>query len=469
MGHDHHHDHGPAPRATLRVRTVLTIALVPFFVATAVGLVVLWPSNDGRPLVDAPELLDTSTIHDATVITVDRQPCQGFGPDAFDEIAPEATSNQCITVRARLDDGPEQDQEIDLPTMVTGGIAPDLRDGDRIVVARTEIPTLGDAVYNYADVQRRGPLLLLGALFVVVVIGIARLRGLSALIGLAITLGLLMQFILPSILEGNPPILVALVGSSASMMVILYLTHGVSARTAAALLGTLVSLGITAGLAAVFLSATRITGQSEDENVTLYLAGSRVTITGLLLAGIIIGALGVLNDVTVTQASAVWELHRTDPTLGARDVYHAVMRIGRDHIASVVDTLVLAYAGASLPLLVLFSVAGRSLGTVVNGEILAIEILRTLVGSIGLVLSVPITTALAAVAVTRSAAERGDSIPSATEPPVRRATQRAQARLALAADKRRARKEAEREIKEGSWQPGRAERDFWTETSDDDA
>lgn len=351
--------------------------------------------------------------------------------------------------------------------MVVGGISPDLREGDRINVARSDIESLPDAVYNYADLQRTGPLLLLAAIFVVVVIGIARLRGLSALVGLGVTLLILMRFILPSILEGNPPIAVALVGSSASMFVILYLTHGVSARTAAALLGTLVSLLLTAGLAAYFLSITRITGQSEDENVTLFLAGSRVTVTGLLLAGIIIGALGVLNDVTVTQASAVWELHRANPDLSGRQLYGSVMRIGRDHIASVVDTLVLAYAGASLPLLVLFSVVARPLGVVLNGEIIAVEILRTLVGSIGLVLSVPITTALAALVVSRSRAHHhaGNSPdevePVVGDPPLRVATRQAQARLALAAEHRRDRREARRQVKDDAWQPAKAERDFW--------
>lgn len=466
-GHDHHY--GPAPRASKRVRTILAIALAPFFLATVVGMIVLWPSDDDRPILSSPEYIDNSTIHDATVLQVDIRPCPGSGGGtAAPPSVQGAPINECMTVRARLHDGPEAGNEITLPDMVLGGITPDLHEGDGIALARTVIPDQTDPIYNYSDLQRRAPLFLLGALFVVIVIGIARLRGLSALVGLGITLLILVKFMLPAILHGENPVAVALVGSSASMIVILYLTHGVSARTAAALLGTLVSLMLTALLATYAVSITRITGQSEEEQVTLALAGSRVTITGLLLAGIVIGALGVLNDVTVTQASAVWELHRANPTMSGTDLYRSVMRIGRDHIASVVDTLVLAYAGASLPLLVLFSVASRPLGTIINGEIVAIEIVRTLVGSIGLVLSVPITTALGALVVSRSRAHReqagvesdGSDEPLPSER-VRLATKQAQGRLKLAARHRKERRETHRKTKDDSWQPPSAEREFW--------
>jgi uncharacterized membrane protein len=167
-------------------------------------------------------------------------------------------------------------------------------------------------------------------------------------------------------------------------------------------LGTLVSLVLTAALAAVFVAASHITGFSSDEATFLQSLTTRVNFSGLVLGGIVIGSLGVLNDVTVTQVSSVWEIHAADPTQGPRALYRAGMRVGRDHIASVVDTLVLAYAGASLPLLILFTVVGQSLGRVVTGEVVAEEVVRALVGSIGLVAAVPVTTALAAFVVTRS-------------------------------------------------------------------
>lgn len=491
MAHGHSHDTGPAPRASRRVRLVLTAALAPFFLATGVGLVLLWPHGD-TPAVSSPQYLDNATLEDATVVRAEVKPCglggtEGPSGPAPTEPAgsPAAPVNECVTLRARLETGPEAGTTVELPSMLLGGIAPNLADGDGIVLSRSVVPQLAGAVYNYSDQQRRAPLVALGALFVVVVVGIARLRGVSALVGLAVTLLILVKFMLPAILEARDPIAVALVGSSAAMIVILYLTHGFNARTATALLGTLVSLLLTAGLAVGFVSATKITGQSEDEFVTLAIAGSRVTITGLLLAGIIIGALGVLNDVTVTQASAVWELHRANPALSGRRLYHSTMRIGRDHIASVVDTLVLAYAGASLPLLVLFAVAPRPLGAIFNGEIVAIEIVRTLVGSIGLILSVPITTALAALVVARSRADlvgsdaeahgdkddrdepgrdgdedERDTDASSEEPLV---SERVAAALARKRTSWRQVRDDRRRSKDAAWKPSKGERDFWDE------
>jgi uncharacterized membrane protein len=183
-------------------------------------------------------------------------------------------------------------------------------------------------------------------------------------------------------------------------LVALYLTHGVSERTTVALLGALSALALTAGLAAVFTAATRLTGFAAEGALFLQVAAVEVDVRGLVLAGIIIGSLGVLDDVTITQASAVWQLHRANPDYGLRQLYDSAVTIGRDHIASAVNTLVLAYAGAALPLLLLFTQAGRSLGFVATSEDVAVEVVRTLVGSIGLIAAVPLTTLLAAVVVT---------------------------------------------------------------------
>jgi uncharacterized membrane protein len=213
-----------------------------------------------------------------------------------------------------------------------------------------------------------------------------------------------MKFVLPALLQGESPLLVAIVGSAAVMFVILYLAHGVSAQTTTALLGTLASLVIIAILAGLFIEAARIVNLGTEEATFLQISASQVDLRGLLLGGVIIGSLGVLNDVTVTQASAVWALRAADPSASPRHLYRSAMRIGRDHIASTVDTLVLAYAGAALPLLLLFTLASRPVGDVVTGELVAEEIVRTLVGSIGLVASVPITTALAAFVASKAAA-----------------------------------------------------------------
>ncbi|HEV2758006.1 MAG TPA: YibE/F family protein [Acidimicrobiales bacterium] len=246
-------------------------------------------------------------------------------------------------------------------------------------------------------------MLALGVLFAVAVVGLARWRGAAALLGLGVSLLVIVRFVLPAILAGESALGAAVVGSALIALVIIYLAHGVSARTTTAVLGTLLALALTALLAVAFVAATKLTGLSSEEGTYLRgVLGSSVNLRGMLLAGIVIGGLGVLNDVTVTQASAVWEIHLANPAVSASDLYRSAMRIGRDHIASTVDTLVLAYAGAALPLFVIFTVADRRLGDVVTGEIVAQEIVQTLVGSLGLIAAVPITTWLACLLVTHS-------------------------------------------------------------------
>jgi uncharacterized membrane protein len=217
-----------------------------------------------------------------------------------------------------------------------------------------------------------------------------------------VSLLVLVRFVLPAILAGQSALAAAVVGAAVIALLIIYLAHGVSARTTTAVLGTLVALALTAGLAVAFVEATKLTGLSSEEGTYLRgVLGSTVDLRGMLLAGIVIGALGVLNDVTVTQASAVWEIYRANPAVDVRHLYRSAMQIGRDHIASTVDTLVLAYAGAALPLFVIFTVADRRLGDVITGEIVAQEIVQTLVGSLGLIAAVPVTTWLASAVVTR--------------------------------------------------------------------
>jgi uncharacterized membrane protein len=211
----------------------------------------------------------------------------------------------------------------------------------------------------------------------------------------------LVLFIMPSILAGENPLVVAVVGAGLIMFVVLYLTHGISARTSTAVLGTLVSLALIGVLGALFSAAAKLTGLDEDTTNLVTLLGTNIDTRGLLLAGTLIGALGVLDDVTVTQTSAVWELRRANDELTWRELFAAGSRIGRDHMSSVVNTLVMAYAGAALPLLLAISLAGRSMGEILTAQQIAQEIVRTLVGSIGLVAAIPVTTALAALVAVR--------------------------------------------------------------------
>jgi uncharacterized membrane protein len=392
MGHSHH-VHGDI-RIPPRTRRLLLLALAPFVLATAIGLLVLWPGGDvvrfgaagGRPV----QL-------EATVTQVAPRRCPEVpGQDDF----------RCSVVTVELAEGADAGETFTFDYS-SAPRARAIQEGDDVVVGKGAEPQ-GDpppgaeapSRYFFMDFDRRAPLVALGVLFSIVVIALSRWRGLAALAGLGVSLVVLVKFVLPAILDGREPLAVAVVGGATIMFLALYLAHGLSAATTTAVLGTLASLLLTAVLALLFVEISAFTGLGSEEAAFLQISQQQVNLEGLLLASIIIGTLGVLDDVTVTQASAVWELQRANPGYGLKNLFGAGIRIGRDHIASTVNTLVLAYAGASLPLLILFSVSDRALDQVVNTEIVAEEVVRTLVGSIGLIASVPITTGLAAFVVT---------------------------------------------------------------------
>ena len=255
----------------------------------------------------------------------------------------------------------------------------------------------GATSYAFYDFERTWALIGLAAAFAVMIVAVARWRGLRALLGIVAAFVVLVVFLLPALRDGAPAIPVALIASAAILYAVIYLAHGVSLQTSAALLGTLTSLLLAAVFSSGAIQLAHLTGLSEDQNAEVSAYLGHVSITGLLLAGFIIGSLGVLNDVTVTQASTVFELAKLSDGASRRVIFGAAMRVGRDHIASTVYTLVLAYAGSALPLLLLFSVANRSLSDVLTSESVAIEIARSAVGGIALALSVPLTTAIAAI------------------------------------------------------------------------
>ena len=267
---------------------------------------------------------------------------------------------------------------------------------DRVLVARAKRPDLGD-LFIITDVVRLDSLALLLGVFVGFVLLIARRSGLRSLLGMAVSLIVITQFMLPMILAGSDPVVISILGAFVQLAVTLYLIYGWTRKAHAAVCGMLVSLIVTGLLAAVFVGLARLTGQGAEESLFLQASGARVNLRGLLLGGIIVGALGVLDDVTISQASSVAELTRANPALPPLEVYRRAMNIGRDHIASTVNTLVLAYVGASLPLLLLFSIYPQPFGQLINREFIAEEVVRTLVGSLGLIASVPITTFLASV------------------------------------------------------------------------
>ncbi|PGH49345.1 YibE/F family protein [Streptomyces sp. Ru87] len=420
--HGHSHGHGPAAPVSRRLRRVIAAVLIPFATAVVVGLAVLWPS--GTPGHEPSGVGMDRQMEQAKVTAVERVDCsktgaggggQG-GPGA--EAPPGEAAGGAPAAGGEGSGGKAEGGVCDKATVeVTTGkdkgrtfteiVRPDstrkLTEGQGVVVAHA--PDAPRALqYSVTDVDRKFPMALLAGIFALAVVAVGRLRGVFALVALVVSFAVLTLFILPAILQGSDPLLVAVVGSSAIMLAALYLCHGLTARTSVAVLGTLVSLLLIGLLGSVFIGWAALGGNTSDETGLIHGLYPDIEMSGLLLSGVIIGSLGVLDDVTVTQTSAVWELKQADPSMTVRQLYRAGIRIGRDHIASVVNTLVLAYAGAALPLLLLFSVAQAGVGTVANSEIVAEEIVRTLVGSIGLIASVPVTTGLAALVVS---ADRG--------------------------------------------------------------
>ncbi|RSM41354.1 YibE/F family protein [Actinoplanes sp. ATCC 53533] len=372
------HDHGPPPAASRRTRRIVTAVLVPAALATLVALILLWPGD-----VSAEPDPGGGQRALATVTAVAEQTCPAG-----------ASQQRCGSATVRVTEGPGAgaDQTVDLPQ---GPGTSALHVGDDVVLLYYPDAVPGGRAYTVVDRQRSAPMMWLVAVAVAVILAFGRWRGLTSLAGLAVSFGLLLLFVVPAILDGSPPLLIAVVGASAIMFAALYLTHGVNVHTSVAVAGTLASLVLTGVLGAVFSSAMHLTGLGSDDSSSLAVTRTGLDLRGLLLAGIVIGALGVLDDVTVTQAVTVAEM--TPGATSRWALYRAATRVGRAHVASAVNTIVLAYAGASLPLLLLIAASSEPISDLLTSEYLAQEILRSAVGTIGLVASVPITTALAAL------------------------------------------------------------------------
>jgi uncharacterized membrane protein len=313
-----------------------------------------------------------------------------------------------------MTDGPATGQNVRLTVPIEPS-TPRFSVGDKIVLSYNGGGVADANSFQLVDFQRGLPLAALAALFAIAVIVLGRWQGMAALIALGLSFLVIALFVLPAILAGENPLEVAIAGAGVIMFIALYLTHGVSARTSAAVLGTMASLALIGGLSAVFSAAATLTGLDDGTSNLIGSLGHGIDARGLLLAGVVIGALGVLDDVTVTQTSAVWELRRANPSLGWRELYGAGLRIGRDHVGSAVNTLVMAYAGAALPVLLYSSISGVGVGAIFGSEDIAQEIVRTLAGSVGIVAAVPVTTILAALIASREPAT-GDHTSTADTP-----------------------------------------------------
>ena len=363
----------------------LVIALL---LATAGGMVALWPDGSGDVELDGS--LRPST-YDAEVVGLKPVRCQ----------SPQAQG--CVRVEAEMLAGPDKGRTIEF----AAGEAtsdPEFAEGDRVRLAKNQVPE-GSRIdpYSFSDYDRRGPMLWLLLAFAAIVVMFGRLRGVLALVGLGVSIAIIATFIVPAILDGRSPLAVALVGSMAVMFTTMALAHGVGPKSVAASLGTAVALLLTAALAVLFTELANITGFSSEEATLLQGIAGELSLEGLVLAGIVIAALGVLDDLTISQASSVMALQRANPAHGARELYRGAIAIGRDHVAATVNTLVLAYVGASLPVLLVFNVGGISFADSINREAVSQQVIGTLVGSIGLIAAVPLTTGIAAALAARGA------------------------------------------------------------------
>lgn len=427
--------------------------------ATVLGLIVLWPSSTGvdrgalgvlgvPSAFDSAEIVDVATspcpfLAEVECVSVDflletgpeagstytqAFPTSATTPDfaagqrtVLSRREPEGTvvegrqapcefdaTQECRVLRIRLHDEASTIVETEVTpdnlaynSFAGDGLHLDLfQEGDEVVVFGVALPTLA-STYQFADFQRRPLLFWLLAIFAVAVVVVGRRQGFFALGGLVLSVAVLLLFVVQGIVAGGSPLPIAVVGAAAIAIITLYLAHGFTTETSVALLGVLGAIVLTALLGSLTLAVANITGFSSEETSLLTLF-ENIQVTGLLLAGVVLGAAGALDDVAVTQAATVREISAADPALDRRQLFDRGMRVGRDHIASTVNTLLLAYAGASLPLLVLFVLSEQSLGTVANSEVVSIELIRTIVGSLGLLATVPFTTWLAATVTSRS-------------------------------------------------------------------
>ena len=375
--------------AGLRSLPLPVLALVGcLLVATVGGLAALWP-DPSRELK-----LDTSLrapTYDAEVTALSPVRCRAPG------------THDCKRVEAEVLNGPDEGRTVRFPSGESTA-DPDFSTGDRVRLTKNEIPEgapPGVGPYSFADFDRRTPMLWLLLGFCAIVVLFGRLRGLLALIGLGVSVAVIATFIVPAILEGTSPLAVALVGSMAVMFATMGLAHGIGPKSVAASLGTSAALLLTAGLAVASIELANISGFSSEEATLLQGVAGQLSLEGLVLAGIVIAALGVLDDLTISQASAVMALRRANPGHGARELYRGAVAIGRDHVAATVNTLVLAYVGASLPVLLVFSVGDVAFADAINREAVAQQVIGTLVGSVGLIAAVPLTTGIAALLAAR--------------------------------------------------------------------
>ncbi|MDO5727488.1 MAG: YibE/F family protein [Bowdeniella nasicola] len=385
-----HHHAAPAALPTAarrRARLVLAAIVLPLLVATLIATWWLWPRGDS--LIGSRALFsDESPPGVATVVGEPRTEAGITLADIELETGESAGVRTTMQVPAEV-----AEHSISV--------------GDQVRVVFFPDQLESGSPYVFYDFIRTAPMLWLAAGYLLVVVLVSRLRGMAAVVGLLASLGVIVFFVIPALMAGSPPVAVALTGSSLMMFFAVYLAHGISIRTTTALLGTFGGLAVTLGVGFWALHAAHVTGTQSESGQFLHTALPGLPLGDLILCGVVIAGLGALNDVTITQASAVWELYGANPAASKHELWRGGMRIGEDHIASTVYTLAFAYVGTALPVLLLAAMIDRPFVHILGAGEIAEEIVRTLVSSIGLVLAIPLTTAIA-VALVHLAPTRRD-------------------------------------------------------------
>jgi uncharacterized membrane protein len=389
VGHSHgshraHRDDGVEFEVARRPRLVLLTCLALAGIATVIGVVLLWPNSAEVDKV-------TSQVEFAA-------PGVTFPNAVVDEVHQSGTLD--VTVQEGTGKGDHASVQVS-PQVIDSGLQP----GDEVKLQRSPAQGGAEAQYGYFGTVRSIPLLVMTLVFVVLVLLVARWRGFFALLGLAFSGLVIWKFMLPALLTGATGLAVGLAGSALIMFVVLYATHGISMRTSAALAGTLAGILVTAGLGVAATGATRATGIPDESAGILQSLVGDLSFQGLFACAIVVAGLGVLNDVTITQASSVWEIRGAAPAMSRAHVFASGMRIGRDHIASTIYTIVFAYAGTAIAVLLILQLYGLPVADLLTTEEITEEIVRTLASSIGLVLAVPLTTGIAALVVPRALSE----------------------------------------------------------------
>lgn len=388
-------------------RLTLLGVLVTALIATIAGMAVLWPQSPASEHTST-EFQQTYALNhpqvEGTVDTTDHSACQSeLTGQAFDTppLIPGTEEVQCDRALVNITSGEDEGRMTQLVTYGNAG-DPQLKPGDNIVLSKANDPS-GVVSYAFADYQRTGNLALWAVIVAVVIIAFAAWHGVRALIGLALSLGVIFAFLVPALIDAHNPLWSALVACSAIILFAVPLVHGLNWKSASAVGGSLIALILAAALAWAAIDSSQLQGYSSEDNLKLLLYMPNVSIVGVLLCGFVVGALGSLADAAVAQASTITELHGADPDARPSQLFLSAMKVGRDHIASMVYTLILTYTGATLPLLMLITAAERPAGQILSSDLVATELLRSGVGAMALTLAVPITTAIAAFTVPQRA------------------------------------------------------------------